>query len=63
MMDHGGPGMLPMSSPSLQAPNAQSQVAPNQQIQAQAQPPSNPNQVSLSVLIEYLVQKIYHELR
>ena len=54
----GGPGSNPVGGQ-----NQQNQAVVQQgQPQAQAQTASNQPQVSLSLLIEYLVQKIYHEL-
>ena len=50
--------IMPMTSPAAgsSASNAGGQMVP-----VQNQAPST-NQVSLSVLIEYLVQRVYHEL-
>ena len=55
-----GPGSNPVGGGGV---NQQNQAVVQQgQPQAQAPTASNQPQVSLSLLIEYLVQKIYHEL-
>ena len=51
--------MMPMTSPAAAGSSASN--AGGQMVPVQNQAPST-NQVSLSVLIEYLVQRVYHEL-
>ena len=62
----GGPvvggSMMPMTSPAGGATSSGGQAA-QQLDQLNQQPQQNNNEVSLSVLIDYLVQRIFHDLQ